>query len=218
MKAIIICAGEGTRWNDYLGVTKHFIEIDGEAILWRLVRLLNEKGIRPLVVTKNVLKRNHLSYSNYLANLSHENYDADKFLSSKALWDREGRTVVFYGDVYYTQEAVDRIVGYKKKKWTLFARPYGSSFTGCPWPECFAQSFYPKDIARHEKALYAIRDLYGEGKISRCGGWEHYKYMTRQNMFDSGLEYVKDIEIIDDFTEDFDSPDDYKNFIERFYA
>lgn len=28
MKYIIMCAGKGTRWNNYLGVPKHLIEIN----------------------------------------------------------------------------------------------------------------------------------------------------------------------------------------------
>ena len=35
MKYIIMAAGMGTRWNNYLGVPKHLIELNGETLLGR---------------------------------------------------------------------------------------------------------------------------------------------------------------------------------------
>lgn len=37
--AIVIAAGHATRWGDYRGTPKHLIEVDGEPILHRTVRL-----------------------------------------------------------------------------------------------------------------------------------------------------------------------------------
>lgn len=42
MKYIIMADGKGTRWNNFNNIPKHFIEIDGEKIIFRTVRLLNE--------------------------------------------------------------------------------------------------------------------------------------------------------------------------------
>ncbi|GAG87713.1 unnamed protein product, partial [marine sediment metagenome] len=40
--AIIIADGKGDRWNNYLGVAKHFIEIEGETIIERTIRLIKK--------------------------------------------------------------------------------------------------------------------------------------------------------------------------------
>ena len=42
MRFVIMADGQGTRWNNYMGIPKHLIEIDGEPIIARTVRLLNE--------------------------------------------------------------------------------------------------------------------------------------------------------------------------------
>lgn len=51
MKYVIMAAGEGKRWNNFLGVPKHLIEINGETLLERTTRLLKENGVDDFVIT-----------------------------------------------------------------------------------------------------------------------------------------------------------------------
>jgi len=218
--AIIICAGEASRWGNYLNTPKHLIEIEGERLLDRTIRLLKERGITEIyTVVKEITPEYHNpDAAQYKANLQPEKYgDADKFLSSKALWNEEGRTLVFYGDCYFTDEAMDTIVGCTRREWLLFCRPNASKVTGTRWGECFAQSFYTEDIPKHRAALLRIARLYKEGVITRCGGWEHYRAILgrldarirRPHVM--GDHYVE----IDDWTDDFDFPKDYDSWIEK---
>ncbi len=219
-KAIIICAGEATRWGDYLGTKKHLIEIEGERLLNRTVRLLKERGVEEIyIVVKEITDAYHVEgATQWKANLNPDaNVDADKFLSSQELWNDDGRTLVFYGDCYFTDEAMDTIVNFTSREWTLFCRPNASKVTGTPWGECFAQSFYTDDIPRHRAALLRIARLYKDGVITRCGGWEHYRAILgrpdarirRPHVM--GSNYVE----IDDWTDDFDYPKDYDSWIEK---
>jgi len=217
MRAIIIAAGEATRWKNYLRVPKHYISIDGEPIIERTVRLLRENGLSDIFVVSKEYRVP--GCVNYRPTLNYEqNVDADKFLSSKELWNPDGRTVVFYGDVFFTEEAVGAIVGFEKAEWTLFCRPDRSTFTGRPWGECFAQSFYPQDLERHEAALHRIVKLYKTGVIRRCGGWEHYRAMVGRPDAEIQEPHIMSTNYftIDDFTDDFDLPKDYKMFIKNY--
>ena len=45
MKYYILANGDGKRWGNYMGVPKQLLEIDGETILHRMVRLLREEGV-----------------------------------------------------------------------------------------------------------------------------------------------------------------------------
>jgi len=218
MKAIIICAGEGTRWGDYLGVPKHLIVIEGETLIERSVRLLRENGVTDIsVVVKEKDPRYEVEGSvQYIAKLNQEeNADADKFLSSKELWNKEGRTIVFYGDCYFTEEAMKQIVSFDKREWTLFCRPNGSRITGAKWGECFAQSFYPEDLQRHEASLHYVAQLYLNKVITRCGGWEHYRAMVGKVMYGVEKPHVMTTNYveIDDWTDDFDLPEDYEKWV-----
>ena len=204
--AIIIAAGRGTRWNNYLGRPKHFVEIDGEPIIKRTVRLARSYTKRLYVVASS---QDYCisGTSLYVPTATNKTYGADKFLSSEHLWSRSGRTVVLYGDVYFTEAAMQHIMLYKPRQWALFARFGASAFTGKQCGECFAHSFYPEHIHEHTVALHAIIKASRQGKIERCGGWEHYRAMEGLPL----REHKRKGRLvdIDDWTEDFDSPSDY---------
>jgi hypothetical protein len=205
-RCIIICAGEATRWDNYLDVPKHLIEIGGETILQRTVRLLNKyEGLDIFVVGKNDDDRYKIPGSTYYeADLNPENVDADKFLSSQSLWNEDGRTIVFYGDVWFTEEAIDTIIMHTGTDWVLFSND----------KECFAQSFYPEHIEEHRNALYRIRDDFKSGVIKRCGGWEHYRAMTGTPL-DKHEFRGRNIKIYD-LTDDFDFPWEYDEWIVKY--
>jgi hypothetical protein len=144
----------------------------------------------------------------YVPNLTADYRDADKFLSSRTLWNQDGRTVVLYGDVYFTENARNQIVTWGRREWNLFCRFGPSQITGTPWGECFAQSFYPEHLSRHEQALHQL----AASDLKRIGGWEHARLMHKA---DPGAEirhsgYVE----IDDLTDDLDFPEDYDRMVE----
>lgn len=214
-KVIIICAGEGERWGGYLGVPKHLLKIDGEKLIERTVRLLRKHMVNEIyIVSKPDLRYEIKGSTQYIAKLNITNGDADKFLSSKELWNQQGRTIVLYGDCYFSEEAIEKIIRYKLLDWTLFCRPWKSEYTGCEYGECFAQSFYSKDLKRHEDCLYEMIEMKNKGLLSRCGGWEHFMIISGLRNEKSDMDY-SDIKmfIIDDWTEDFDTPEDYDKWM-----
>jgi len=217
MRAIIIAAGTATRWANYLDTPKHLISIDGEPILYRTVRQLIDRGVTDIHVVGPVDERYKIDQcSLYVPVKNPDVHDADKFLNSEPLWNSDGRTVVFYGDVFFTDDAMDTIVYNEEVSWLLFCRFNGSAFTGSKYGECFAQSFYPEHIDEHRKNLYRIADLIKKRLIKRCGGWEHYRAMN--NVPDLEVRIHKKYDryvVIDDWTEDFDYPNDYNMWIER---
>lgn len=219
IKAIMICAGDATRWGGYMNTPKHLIEIEGERLLDRTVRLLKERGIREIyTVVKRITDEYYVKgAAQWVADLNpEENADADKFLSSKELWNKEGRTLVIYGDCYFTDEAMDTIVSHEGRAWHLFCRSQASEITGTPWGECFAQSFYPEDLERHEAALRRIAKLSKEGVIKRCGGWEHYRAMIGRSDAQLRKHVMGDCYTeINDWSDDFDYPKDYDEWKRR---
>lgn len=214
MKAIIIAAGEASRWANYKGIPKHLIEIEGEPIIHRTVRLLRENNIKDIYIVGPKDDRYKIQGSElFIPTKNKEHVDADKFLNSESLWNSEGRTVVFYGDVYFTEEAMKTIVDYNDEDWVLFCRFNASKFTGTRWGECFAQSFYPKDHKCHKSNLLLIAEEYKKGSIKRCGGWEHYRAMCGAPLDKKyHKNYGKSV-VIDDWTDDFDYPKDFKRFV-----
>lgn len=214
-RAILIADGEAKRWGNYMNIPKHLVKIEGEPIIHRAVRLLNERNVRDVHVVGPNDDRYRIEGSQlYRAKKNPKNFDADKFLNSAPLWNLEGRTIVLYGDVFFTEAAMDTIVFSQTEDWRLFCRFDASQLTGTPYGECFAQSFYPKDIDRHREKLLYIAKLKGANTIQRCGGWEHYRAMQGLKGRDVGLHQRLPGRVeIDDWTDDFDSRQDYDRWM-----
>lgn len=220
MRAIIIAAGDATRWANHLGTKKHLVKVNNEPIIYRTVRLLLERGVTDIfIVGPDEDEYKIHSTQLYIPEKNVTNHGVDKFLNSESLWNKEERTIVFYGDVFFTDQAMDSIVNYTNKDWTLFCRFTGSVFTGSKFGECFAQSFYPSEIELHKEKLLFVAESVNKKHLKKSGGWEHYRAMNgvsgrelRQHLI-----YEKYF-VIDDFTEDFDFPEDYDRFIQRWEA
>lgn len=209
-KYIIIAAGEATRWNNYMGITKHFAVLNGEPILIRAVRLLKENGVKAQDIELVSLDYNVEGVTNHHITPNYkENADADKFLSSAHLWNREGRTVIVYGDVYFSDYAMQRITNYEGKDWTMFCRP--GTINNATAGECFAASFYPDEIDRGIAQLKELTRLYRAKQFSRIGGWEWSRLMSdvsRDKIWEHQLD-LNVYDVIDDETDDLDFPRDY---------
>lgn len=210
-RAIIICAGEATRWDNYLGVKKHFIEIGGEKLLHRTVRLLKENGINDIyIVNKGESEYKIKGTKSFIPELNEYNGGVDKFINSKELWLENGRTIVLYGDVYFSEYAMEKIVTHNNYDWQLFGRAFGSRVTGCPWGECFAQTFFGQHRTEHLEKLEAAVEMWHKGEIRNPSGWQHYRFMInlpkdRVDVIMVGDRFIN----IDDETDDFDTKEDY---------
>lgn len=206
MRAIVIAAGEGSRWGDYTGVPKHLVEIGGERLINRTARLFAAHG-EVLVVARDERYRTPWSTLER-PRLDDRNFGADKFLSSRHLWSRDERTLVVYGDVYFTEAAVNTVIRRPEHDWYLFARFGPSSVYGGDRGECFVQSFWPANIGDHLAALRKIVAARRDRCIPEIGGWQHYRAMEGFFLTDhaQGPRFVE----VDDATDDLDYPADYE--------
>lgn len=191
---IIMCAGKGTRWNNYLGVPKHLIEINGETLLGRTTRLLKKYGVYNYVITTSDVR-----YKQYGLTMpqSLNDCEIDRFEETD---DEE--ICYLYGDVYYTEEALKSIVNTSTDDILFF----GSNF------EIFAIKVVNKDIFfTHKKR---VKELYLNKLINRCIGWEIYRSL-HNIPFDEHRITERYFKILDG-TDDIDFPEDYEAFVEKF--
>ena len=204
MKVIIICAGDGVRWGNYLGVQKHFISIDGKKLLQRTVDQFQGEDIYIVAnSTDYQIDGTKLYCPAHISGIG----GADKIQNSSCLWSNSERTLLILGDVYFTDEAIKIIKGYVNRDWSAFGRKEGSYITGCPWGELFAFSFYPEHIKELNYAIDNAILHYNQGYIGRCQGWEIYRAWDGIDLRVHGINghFVE----INDFTDDFDYPGDY---------
>jgi hypothetical protein len=241
MIILIYAAGDGTRWNDYLGVKKHFIPINGEPIIKRTIRLINKYAPKAeIIVVGPNQKYKFIGCGLYkpTKNKSIDN-DIDKITNSMDLWSKGGRTILILGDVYFTDDAMRKIINYERHSTTFFARPYPSKITGHRYRENFAISFWPENQARLKQIISKCCVPY-RTKFCKPGSWELYGRLISDDTawqdsssgikkmflllqkfpFHHALEvlFAKSkghLVVIDDWTDDFDEPSDLNGWLER---
>jgi hypothetical protein len=212
MTTLILAGGEGSRWNNYLGVPKHLIPIKGEPLIHRTQRMLHERGVEDVrVVCKPEDADLFVLPKSIYQPMESSSRDWQQHQeSSRYAWNNHGKTTLIFGDLYITDRLMDAIVNESGEPWRIIARWEGSKFTGKPYGEIFAWIFGPDahqiiDASR-EKAITWLE----EGKWFRVNAWEIFRDAIGLpiNQYEGGNDSIHAIEW-DDQSDDFDFPKDW---------
>lgn len=193
MKYIIMADGQGKRWNNYMGVPKHLIELNGERLIDRTVRLLKENDIQNIIVMAS--DERYKIEGTKLIPQSIREYEVDRF----DLQFLNGEVCYLYGDVYYTEEAIQKIVETPTDDILVFGRNKPSEINKKEYGELFA--FKVKNADKFKQCVSYIRNEVIAGR-NRGLGWELYSHI--------GCPFI----LIDDRSEDFDYPKDFDRWLE----
>jgi choline kinase len=207
-KIVIMAAGASKRWNGHLGVPKQLAPIDGEPIIHRTIRLLRERGVKEIYVT--------VREKGQYGELDAEEYikDVNEIAIDRIWGARDLAPCIFlYGDVYYTERAIDIIL----------ADSHDYRFFGRRFPSAIKSNKEMYAIKANEFVIEKageLRKMAKEKKIvNSIGQTLHYlciglPYEPRRRYFrvnprEIGVDYTD----INDLTEDFDTPQQYMKFV-----
>lgn len=195
MRYIIMADGKGRRWQNYMGLDKHCIPIDGETIMERTVRLLHESDAEAEVIIT--------SHNEALSVKGAERYEPknnvleiDRF-TSELIADN---VCFLYGDVFYAEETISRIVNDTSEEAALF---FGNEKSIC--------AVLVRDGALFASLVGEIRSRFLSGEISECKGWQVYHLYASLPLEsrDIGEHFVN----VSNLTCDFNAPEDYEQFV-----
>lgn len=164
--ALIMAGGDGTRW---LGNRpKEVAPILGEPVIARTVRQLRERG-QPCVVVSHKPEVHAVLPPVVEVYAERHGFYLECAWALRERW--LGRNVVLFGDVAYTDEALDALLAFREPIWWV-----GRS------PEMFGMGFCPtKDFGG---LLYDVlkEGREGAGKLrGRCWNlYEHWRYRGRR--------------------------------------
>jgi hypothetical protein len=208
LRVLILAAGESSRWENYRGTPKHLLVIDNETILHRTVRQVKQYTNDIVVVGRG--SEHKVEGTTFFSPIDDTSFEMNKFGSSMEMWLENGKTVILFGDVYFSDEAIDLIMT-NTEDWRFYLRPGPSNVTGKNCKEIFAITFDSSVLNLFKSAVTKLRDY----KTS-AAGWSLFRYLTLGSpsippndtrMFNYGRHVV-----INDWTEDFDYPIDIKNW------
>lgn len=184
--------GKGTRWKNYQNIPKHLIKIDGEILLERTVRQLNNQDKNAKVIITSHDKRYEFKGATRYEPLNNV-LEIDRFTEELI----EDNICFLYGDTYYTDETINNIINSKVEDILFFGNQKS------------IVAIKVKDSKLFKKHISNVKNLFLENKIQNCKGWQVYQ--SFQNLeFDK--KQIKDkFVIVDDETIDYNTPKEYEN-------
>lgn len=193
-------------------IPRQLVEIDGEPILKRTIRLLKENGIQDIIVTG---KYENLGVKIY--NTEENDFD---YIKKTGYWlnafpnELMNEPVCFiWGDVYFSEEAIKTIVETETDE-NLFFCSYNNHNKKYikEHDEPFAYKVVDTDLFK--KHIEIVKGLYDEGKTCRHPiVWEVYRSMNGLDINEHVMtnNYVA----INDITCDIDSVEDLDKIKEK---
>ena len=201
MKYIIMCGGDYPKWE----TPRQLLEINGEPIVARTIRLLRENGITDIAISSD----NDIFEQFGLPVLRHDNdytsyeYNSDDGYWCNAFYPTDEPTCYLFGDVVFSPAAIKTIVETKTRDIMFFASAYPlAPEYPKPYVEPFAFKVADTDHLKH--AIWQVKTLDAQGKFKRRPiAWELWDVIRGDdpnNMKRNG--YV----VINDYTCDIDRP------------
>ena len=213
MRCVIMADGNGDRWlhsvkdTEYEGIPKQLIKIDGRTLLQRTVDLLCREGIEDIWITTHNPAFEDDNASTYAP--KNNVHCLDKLHACKDLWICP--TAFLYGDVYYSQEAIQKIVHTPVKDRFLFFGRMNISYYTEHYHEIFCKKI--EDFDYLEECINWIKTY----EPSYGGGWELYRRMCGVELDKIRIHTPYDHWInIDDLTDDFDEYDHYLKWMKGY--
>ena len=207
MKYIIMCGGTYQGWE----TPKHFIDLGGETVIERNVRILKENGIDDISISTN----NPVFDGLGVPILHHENnyntwgYNLNSGYWCEAFYPTAKSCCYIFGDVVFSEYAIKKIITTETDDIEFFASapPFDRRF-----PKKSAEPFALKVINQRK-----LRESIEECKTCADLGyfkrnplmWELWQIIKRTPL--NIIDYTN-YTVINDWTSDIDSPDDVKFF------
>lgn len=206
MKYIIMCGGDYTLWE----TPRQLSVICGETLLERTIRLLKENGIKDIAISSN-----NPIFENYGVPVLHHN---NEYIASgighvqgdwfNAFYPTDEPTCYIFGDVYFSPEAIKKIVETDTDDIELFGSqpPFASNYI-----KTHVEPFAVK--VRNQKhlreAIETTREWDKEHKFWRKPiVWELFTVIKNAPLQKTLDEYTTDYVGINDYTCDIDNKQD----------
>lgn len=189
MKYIIMADGKGTRWNNFNDIPKHFIQVNGETLLVRTVRLLKYFDPKCQVIITSHDPRYEVEDA-IRYEPKNNVLEIDRF--TEELIDDE--VCFLYGDTYYSESAIESIVATEAEDLLFFGNE----------KSIVAIKVIDGQLFRNH--VNRVKQLFLDGSIEKCIGWQVYQSFL-ELPFDEKKICEKYI-YMEDGTRDFNTPED----------
>ena len=184
--------GKGSRWNNYKNIPKHLVEVEGEVLLERTVRLINKLDPSSKVIITSHDKRYEFEGSTRYEPKNNI-LEIDRFTYELI----EDNMCFLYGDTYYTEETMEKIINTDTDELLFFGN--NKSIV----------AIKVKDSEVFKENINKVKELFLKNKIKNCKGWQVYQ--SYQNLEFDKKQIGDRFVVVDEKTIDYNTPEEYEN-------
>ena len=204
MKYIIMCGGDYPVWE----TPRQLLEINGEPLVARTIRLLRENGIEDIAISTNDDRFGRfgvpiLKHHNYYCAMA---YNFSDGLWCNCFYPTAEPTCYLFGDVVYSPKAIRTIINTETDDIAFFgsAPPFALDYLK-DYIEPFG--FKVTDTEHLKRAVADVKRIYAENRFKREPiAWEVWNVISRGYGGDPNwIDYDSYIHI-NDYTCDIDNP------------
>ena len=141
MRTVIIADGGREALSEWLGTYRHLFELEGELLLHRTVRQFAEHGDVFVIAPDD--DEYEIAPATRVDPVKFPEWAGIEMLAKALPSCGDERTNLVFGDVWFSDDAIDTIIGFDERDWQVFGRPKPSQITGTPWGEYFCITLYP---------------------------------------------------------------------------
>ena len=204
-KYILLCGGMNSKEQKSFDKPRHLLEIKGEPIVARTIRLLRERGVEDISISTDMPEL----FEGFGVQIIKRCFYSDT-LWIECFPHTSESTCFIFGDVIFSPEAIKKIVEKETEDVEFFASapPFPTTYKK-RWAEPFA--FKIKDTQHFFNAIeetFRLRVRYNAFKREPIA-WELWQVIKRTPL--NIIDYTN-YTVINDYTCDIDEPEDIKNF------
>lgn len=201
MIIIIMCGGKYDNFKEH----KALSIINGERLVERTIRLLKENNINDIYISSN--QEEFKEYANVLKHENTYKYENGKITGYwvDAYYPTEEPCIYLHGDVYYSEDAIKKIINLNPSVNTMIGNQYALNEEHKKVGEPFGWIIVDQKTFR--EAINECKRLQDEGKIERgyAISWELYEVLNGYDVNDFII--TEDTYLpISDITIDIDDP------------
>lgn len=210
MKYVIMCGGTYQKWER----PRQLIEINGEPIVARTIRLLRECGVKDIAISSNnaIFEAFGVPVLRHINSYNARGYDDFTGFWCEAFYPTDEPMTYIFGDVVFTPEAIRTIVDTPTDDIMFFASapPFAPEY--CKrYAEPFALKVVDQDHLH--RAIEECKQYHREGRFNRKPiMWELWQVIKGGPL--NYIDYTSYV-AINDATCDIDNPEEYERLRER---
>ncbi len=181
IEVIILCGGFSKRWNNYMSVEKHFVKIEDTVLLDNTISLLRNYPVNISLVVRNNSTEDFQKYQCRIitVNAQQSLLEYYKIKSTYSLWNTNGQTIILMGDVWFSKNAIKKILTSNNSKISFWGRQKRNFHTKCHHGELFAISFFDSHFQQIKLACEKLEKYIEIDGGNIAGGWEIYDIISK---------------------------------------